>query len=75
MSLQFLAFGIAAALIILIEWILWRLFRARSRSFEFPHATDASDLRIFSVRGLRICTFVHAAALMTIAGISFFYLW
>lgn len=65
--MNILVFLVIAALLILIEWILWRLFKAKIGGMLFPHETDHSALSFFTIGRLRLCAIAHTIFLLLCA--------
>ena len=56
--------GITA--ILLIEWMLWWMFRQKNYGLCFPHAADQSSLRFSTTRRLRIVAIAHTTFLIAV---------
>jgi hypothetical protein len=64
-----------ALVILLMEFMLWRMFRAKVSTVTFPHATDHSAFAFFSVGRLRFLAMVHAVVLIVCLAITYVLLW
>jgi hypothetical protein len=59
-SMPFSQFAAAVTVLVIVaEFTLWRLFRRRVLPICFPHETDSSPLRFFSLTHLRLVAVVH----------------
>lgn len=58
-----LPLAIGLAVLILSEWILWRILHKKIQGLRFPHELDASMFRVFSLGRLRALAIVHTLAL------------
>lgn len=71
----FFAFAAGGALVIALEWTMWRLFLRRIEGIHFPRETDMSYFRFFSIGRVRLCALAHTAFLLSALGLSLFFLW
>ena len=74
-SVDLLFFLISGVIIVIVEWMLWRLFKTKIEGMIFPHETDQSSLSFFTLGRLRACAFVHTCFLLacSAAVISLFF--
>ncbi len=55
---------IGSAGIVLVEGILWLFFRRKVEGIHFPHMTDASQWKFFSLKRIGICAIAHTVFLI-----------
>lgn len=53
-----------SAVILGVEYLLWRLFRNKVDGLKFPHEADHSSLSFFTLWRLRMCAIVHTVFLL-----------
>jgi hypothetical protein len=62
-------------LIIVMEFLLWRLFVRNISGIVFPRTMDTSSLRFFTFNRMRLFVTIHAIVLLAITGSTLFFLW
>lgn len=71
-----LALAIAAGIVIvLLEFILWTLFRRKIVGLEFPREVDASVFHFFSGRRMRTLALIHTIILLVTVPFFIALLW
>lgn len=73
-SSLFLLLGIEAVIVI-AEFVCWRLFVRNAVPISFPHDADHSSLRFFTFPRLRLIALAHALLLMGFVLSVFLFLW
>ncbi len=71
----FITFATLALGVIAVEAMLWYAFRAKATPISFPHDTDASSLRFFTLARLRLFALMHTVFLVAGTLTLFFILW
>ena len=64
-----------ALFVIIVELILWKLFQRKIAGLNFPHETDASFFRFFTMNMMRLCALLHAIALIVLPSFFLILLW
>lgn len=62
-------------LILTGEVFLWHLFHTKIVDMHFPPSLDASSIRFFSIRRMRIAVIVHAGLLLVSTLLPLWLLW
>ena len=61
--------------ILLIEIVLWQVFRRKMEGIRFPNAADHSHFRFFSMTRMRLIAIFHTVFLLAVLVISTLFLW
>ena len=69
------ALVIGTTAILMVELLLWLLFRRKLKGLDFPHERDASSFRLLSRGGLAALSVMHSVALATAYACTILFLW
>jgi len=64
-----------AIVIIVMERLLWVLFRRRMAPLDFPQDIDWSQAHFFSFRKLKILAVLHCIVLLAVTILAILFLW
>ena len=74
--MPYVAVAIIVTIVILaVEILLWRLFRARIEGLILPRSSDSSSLHFFSIARVGGCAFIHTVVLILFCNIVLFLFW
>ncbi len=74
-SMLAIAAVIGIGIILATELFLWRAFRRKVAGLIFPHETDASVFRFFTLRRMHAIAIAHSFLLAATVAVCFFLLW
>lgn len=63
------------AFILVAEALLWAFFRRKITGILFPHRSDVSRLRFFTLNRLRFLVLLHTITLSLLTSFSIFLVW
>lgn len=76
MSSLLIAIGSWVLLIVVLEWIMWMLFRRKFAQISLPSgAHDRTMFHLFTIGRMRIVALIHTLTLITVIVISHLLLW
>jgi hypothetical protein len=75
MTMPLIPFLIGLAVILSVEWIMWRLFLRRVGGVHFAPDVDASAARFFTLSRIRVCVIAHTVFLAALLYVILVFLW
>ena len=76
MSSLFIAIGSWILLIVILEWLMWTLFRRKFAQISLPTSfNDRTIFHLFTLGRMRIFALLHTLLLMAAVVVSHLFLW